>query len=155
MAFRVRGIPSEQAEAFRAGAPDANGQVAQRYEGLGITPDPCRHCLGMIAEGEAKLVLAYRPFPALQPYAECGPIFLHGAACARYDAAELPGWFAHLDPAVVRGYDRNDWILYQTGEVVAGKDIARGCETILAHPEVAYVHVRSRFGCFQCRVDRV
>ena len=153
MELRVTGMPTEEVLALRAGAPDANGQPAQRWRGQGM-PDPCRHCLGMIAEGESKLLLAYRPFPTLQPYAESGPIFLHGDACPRYDHAELPGWFDYLEPAAVRGYDANDWILYQTGDVVPGRQLREACASILASPEVAYVHVRSRFGCFQCRVDR-
>lgn len=153
MDLRVTGIPSDEVEALRAGGPDANGQSPQRYLGQGM-PDPCRHCLGMIAEGQSKLVLAYRPFAALQPYAEAGPIFLHGDDCPRYDGGELPGWFDYLEPAVVRGYDASHWILYATGDVVPGKDLRSACQSILASPEVAYVHIRSRFGCFQCRVDR-
>jgi hypothetical protein len=56
--------------------------------------------------------------------------------------------------AIVRGYDGDDWIRYDTGDVVRGPDIADACRTILADPTVAYVHVRSKFNCFQCRADR-
>ena len=59
-----------------------------------------------------------------------------------------------MDPALVRGYDSNDWICYETGAVVAGRDLAAYCAEILANPKVSYVHVRSKFNCFQCRVDR-
>jgi Protein of unknown function (DUF1203) len=37
--------------------------------------------LNLIAEGDTKLVLAYRPFDHTQPYAETGPIFPHAAGC--------------------------------------------------------------------------
>ena len=37
---------------------------------------PCRHCLSDVAAGEPFLILAHRPFPEAQPYAETGPIFL-------------------------------------------------------------------------------
>jgi len=149
----VRGIPTEHAQALQAGGTDAHGQapLAARAEGLG---NPCRHCLQLIAEGDTKLVLAYRPFERPQPYAETGPVFLHQAACERYESESLPGWFAHLAPALVRGYGHDDWIRYETGRVVAGHELTEACRSILASPDVAYVHIRSKFNCFQCRVER-
>lgn len=116
--------------------------------------NPCRHCLNLIADGDDMLVLSHRPFPRQQPYAESGPIFLHAQACERYVASTLPAWFVHLQPALVRGYDVNDWIVYDTGRVMPGTELAAACTAILARPEVAYVHIRSKFNCFQCRVDR-
>jgi hypothetical protein len=108
----------------------------------------------LIEEGDEKLVLAYRPFAALQPYAETGPIFLHKRPCDRYDAATLPSWFQFLDPAAIRGYGSDDWIRYDTGDVVRGAELTDSCRTILSDETIAYVHVRSKYGCFQCRVDR-
>jgi hypothetical protein len=153
MKLAVRGIPSQEVERIRRGGADANGQPAlvRMAEGLA---NPCRHCLGLIAEGEEKLVLAYRPFAAPQPYAEVGPIFLHGQACERYAAERLPRWFDFLDPALIRGYGNDDWIRYPTGSVVAGAELDAACRRILADDSVAYVHIRSKFNCFQCRVDR-
>lgn len=154
MAFIVRGVDTAYARAIRSGAADANGQLAIRALARGVG-NPCRHCLGLIAEGEPKLVLAYRPFDRLQPYAEVGPIFLHEKECDRYEAGRLPAWFAYLQPALVRGYGHDDWIRYETAEVLPGGDVASACERILGNPDVAYVHVRSKFNCFQCQVDRV
>lgn len=151
--MRIQGIPSERAAQFRACAPDANGQAPQviaaqdgRY--------PCRHCLGLIAKGDDVLVLSYRPFDALQPYAETGPIFLHAIECQRYDSDALPLWFVGLDPAAVRGYDARDWIRYDTGQIVRGDELTNACEDILRDGNVAYVHIRSKFGCFQARAER-
>jgi hypothetical protein len=153
MTLRVRGIPTDEVDRLRHGGPDANGQPAIRRVAEGLA-NPCRHCIGLIAEGETKLVLAYRPFDRLQPYAETGPIFLHADRCERYDADALPAWFDHLDPAIVRGYGEDDWIRYDTGDVVRGPDLTATCRTILADATVAYVHIRSKYNCFQCRVDR-
>jgi hypothetical protein len=149
----VRGIDSEFVDHVRAAGEDANGQRALRTPAIG-SANPCRHCLQLIAEGDDKLVLAYRPFARLQPYAEVGPIFLHRRACQRYEAERLPAWFAALRPALIRGYGHDDWIRYETGNVVAGSDLAAECVRILTDPDVAYVHIRSKFNCFQCRVDR-
>lgn len=153
MQLVVRGIPTPEVDRIRRGGPDANGQPALTRIAEGLA-NPCRHCLQLIAPGDAKLVLAYRPFDALQPYAESGPIFLHEAACERYDADALPAWFAFMDPAVIRGYGSDDWIRYDTGDVVRGPQLDGASRRILADDTVAYVHIRSKYNCFQCRVDR-
>lgn len=151
--LRVRGLATETYDYFRGGGADANGQapILMKAEG---GANPCRHCLGLIADGEPKLVLSYRPFDAAQPYAETGPIFLHQTSCTRYDSDTLPAWVAFLDPAAIRGYGADDWIRYDTGRVVRGTELASASAEILGDASIAYVHIRSKFGCFQCRVDR-
>ena len=149
----VRGIPSEHVDRLRRGGPDANGQppLVRKAQAGG---NPCRHCLQLIEDGDEKLILSYRPFKTAQPYAEAGPIFLHRTECPRYEGESLPPWFAYLQPAIIRGYDHEDWIRYDTGQVVSGPDLATTCEKVLSDSNVAYVHIRSKFNCFQCRVDR-
>jgi len=153
MTLVVRGIRSGEVDRIRCGGIDANGQppLTRVAEGLA---NPCRHCLDLIAEGEEKLVLAYRPFDDLQPYAETGPIFLHKRSCARYESDALPAWFDFMEPALIRGYGADDWIRYDTGDVVPGPQLTAACLKILGDDTVAYVHIRSKFNCFQCRVDR-
>jgi len=153
MKLMVRGIPSDEVERIRRGATDANGQPALTRIAEGVA-NPCRHCLGLVSEGEEKLVLAYRPFAALHPYAETGPIFLHKRTCERYRSESLPAWFDYMDPAIIRGYGSDDWIRYDTGDVVPGAQLAVACRKILGDETVAYVHIRSKYNCFQCRVDR-
>lgn len=153
MRLRIQGIPTHEVERLRNGSLDANGQPALVRVAEGPA-NPCRHCLGLIEEGDGKLVLAYRPFRVAQPYAETGPIFLHERSCDHYESAVLPGWFVFLEPAIVRGYDNDDWIRYDTGRVVAGRELTDVCRDILRDPTVAYVHIRSKYNCFQCRVDR-
>src|SRR5262245_36042565 len=65
MQLVIRGLDTSEVEKIRRGGPDANGQPALRRVAEGVA-NPCRHCLGLIAEGDEKLVLAWRPFPALQ-----------------------------------------------------------------------------------------
>jgi hypothetical protein len=66
----------------------------------------------------------------------------------------LPTWFEYLDPAIIRGYGNDDWIRYDTGAVVPGSTLTTACQRILADDTVAYAHIRSKYNCFQCRVDR-
>ena len=146
-------IPTEVVRAYRSGAPDANGQLPERHisDGGG---NPCRHCLAMIARGAGMLVLAHRPFPAPQPYAEIGPIFLCADACAAGGGAERPEMLASPE-YIVRGYGPDDRIVYGTGAVTPALQIMERAGTLLADPRVDYVHVRSaRNNCFQVRIDR-
>lgn len=154
MILRYSGMPSAAAAAYRAGLPDANGQVPERHvsaEG----GEPCRHCLGTIAAGEAYLILGYRPFPAPQPYAETGPVFIHAEACPAPDGA-FPERERGGSGRILRGYGADDRIVYGTGTVVDNGAIETTAERILARADVAYVHMRSAANnCFTLRIDRV
>jgi hypothetical protein len=100
------------------------------------------------------LVLAHRPFPAPQPYAEVGPIFLCAEPCEAGGGEDLPAMLAAPD-YIVRGYGVDDRIVYGTGGVVATAAIPARAAELLADDRVDYVHVRSaRNNCFQCRVER-
>lgn len=146
-------LPTETVRAYQSGGPDANGQPPERHvsDGQG---NPCRHCLKMIPEGAGILVLAHRPFPAPQPYAEVGPVFLCADPCPPGGGARMPGILASSD-YIVRGYSATDRIVYGTGQVTPTGAIPDRAAALLADPRVAYVHVRSaRNNCFQLRIDR-
>ena len=155
MLIRFRPLPTDDVRALQDGAPDAYGLPPERRisDGDGV---PCRHCLRNVAKGEPYLVLAYRPFPALQPYAETGPIFLHAEPCE--SAAEtdvLPDLFRATPDYIVRGYGHDDRIVYGTGAVVPSNHICQRAHELLARPEIAYGPMRSaRTNCYQCRIDR-
>lgn len=151
--MRFLAIPTDQVREFQAGGADANGQVPERKRAEG-DGNPCRHCLRMIPEGAGMLVLAYRPFPAPQPYAEVGPIFLCADPCEAGDEAGLPEMLAAPD-YILRGYGDDDRIVYGTGGVVATTAIPARAAELLADARVAYLHVRSaRNNCYQCRIER-
>ncbi len=148
-------MPTDEALAFQAGAGDANGQAPERHvsDGGGV---PCRHCQADVAAGAPYLILAYRPFPRAQPYAEIGPIFLHAEPCPRYPpTGAVPPMFLSRERYLVKGYGRNDRIVYGTGRIVASADVAEAAASILERAGVAYVHARSALNnCFQCRIER-
>ena len=151
--MRYVAIPTEIARHYQSGGADANGQLPERAVSDG-GGNPCRHCLGMIPEGAGMLILAHRPFPAPQPYAELGPIFLCADPCARGGGVERPEMLASPD-YIVRGYGKDDRIVYGTGRVVASEAIPARATELFADPRVAYLHVRSaRNNCYQCRIDR-
>ena len=151
--IRFTPIPTETARDWQAGGPDANGQPPERHVSDG-GGNPCRHCLGMIPKGANMLVLAHRPFPGPQPYAEVGPIFLCADPCPPGGGPDLPAMLTSSD-YIVRGYGADHRIVYGTGAVTPTTTVGARAETLFRDPAVAYVHVRSaRNNCFQCRIDR-
>ncbi len=152
--IRFTAMPTETARAYQAGGPDANGQPAEHHisDGAG---NPCRHCLQMIPKGAGMLILAHRPFPAPQPYAELGPIFLCADACEAGGGDAIPEILAAPD-YIIRGYSADNRIVYGTGAVVPTASIPTEAEARLADRRIAYIHIRSaRNNCYQLRVERV
>jgi hypothetical protein len=155
MSPRYEALPTDIVRALQAGHPDANGLPPERHisDGGG---NPCRHCLRDIAEGDAMLVLAHRPFASAQPYAEQGPIFLHADPCPRHDpAAGMPVMFRERTGYLIRGYGHDDRIVYGTGGIVAPEAMDATATELLVRGDIAYLHVRSAaYNCFQCRIER-
>lgn len=154
MPIRFVALETALVRGLQAGGADANGQVPERQfsPGKGV---PCRHCLEPVAEGEPFLILAHRPFPAPQPYAEQGPIFLHAGSCPRGGMDDqIPGMLA--SPSyIVRGYGKDDRIVYGSGQIVPTPEISRAAAEMFKDGRIAYVHVRSASNnCYQCRIDR-
>ena len=150
-----RAISTEDARHFQDGGADAYGLHPERKtsEGDGV---PCRHCLRDVEEGESYLILAYRPFPKLQPYAETGPIFLHATRCERaVDTSAIPPMLSKREAHLIKGYGADDRIVYGTGKIVASVDLKNEARRVLKQEDVAYVHVRSATNnCYTCRIDR-
>ncbi len=153
-AIRFIALPTAIVTALQAGQPDANGQPPERAisDGDGV---PCRHCLDLVVAGEPYLILAHRPFTTVQPYSECGPIFLHADRCKSYgEDAELPPMLGSPQ-YIVRGYSSDERIIYGTGKVVPTAQIATYATQLLERDAVAFIHVRSASNnCFQCRIER-
>jgi hypothetical protein len=155
MVIRFSALPTEEVRRLQRSGPDAYGLPPERKlsDGDGV---PCRHCLQNVSAGKPYLVLAYRPFPALQPYAETGPIFLCAEECERApDTDMLPEMFRSSPDYILRGYGHDDRIVYGTGSVVPTVSISARAHELLSRDDVAYVHMRSaRNNCYQCRIER-
>lgn len=154
MTIRFSPLPTEAVRALQAGGLDAYGMRPELRvsDGSGV---PCRHCLLKVAEGHDYLIVAHRPFPALQPYAETGPIFLCAEPCEAGGGEAVPRMLTSSQ-YIVRGYGSDDRIVYGTGGVVATAAIPARAEELLARADIAYVHVRSAANnCYQVRIDRV
>ena len=152
----IRCLPYDPAfvGAVRSGGPDAHGRPAERTVSDG-EGNPCRSCLDDVPAGAAMLILAARPFPEPQPYAETGPIFLCADPCEPWRGEGLPPILRTSPDYLLKGYGRDDRIVYGTGRVVHPGGIEPYAETLMERPEIAYIDVRSaRNNCFQTRIVR-
>lgn len=141
--------------AVQRGGPDAYGLKPEiaLSDGDGM---PCRHCLANIEAGEKYLILAHRPFPANQPFAETGPIFLHARECeAAEPAQQFPEILKQSPRYILRGYGNDDRIHYGSGKIVEQTDVTAYAMELFENPVIAYIHVRSATNnCFQARIER-
>jgi hypothetical protein len=150
---RIVALTTELTRHLQAGGYDAHGQRPERALSDGGA-NPCRHCLRYIPDGAEMLILAHRPFAVAQPYAETGPIFLCAAPCTRHEGPDLPQALTGSPDYLIKGYNREDRIVYGTGAVVPQDTMMQQAEAILADARVDYVHIRSaRNNCYQARID--
>lgn len=114
---------------------------------------PCRLCLQTFRKGEEdRLLFTHNPFPGDADLPSPGPIFIHSAACARFDAAGFPPGLREL-PLTVEGYDGRG--VTRVRAAVDG-DPEAAIASVLEHADVGYAHLRnSDAGCFIARVERV
>jgi hypothetical protein len=149
-------MPTQIANAYRAGGLDANGIKPERTLSDG-DGNPCRHCLTDIEKGRPMLILAHRPFENLNPYSEIGPVFLCADPCQRHDPANTMPAVLKVRPAhLVRAYDKAEQILGGTGGIVSTHVLQQRLETLLSDGRAQFAHVRSATNsCYTCRVERI
>jgi len=147
-------MPTNIARAYQTGTADAYDNAPERAVSNG-PGTPCRHCLKNIPKGAGMLILAYRPFDGLHPYAETGPIFLCAEHCRRGGGDVLPPVLTTSPAYLVKGYSSDDRIVYGTGAIVKSAEIPDHAAQVLKDPRVTYVHVRSASNnCYLVRIDR-
>lgn len=155
MELTCEAMESGLVRALRSGAPDANGQAAERGAISTGHGTPCRHCLDHVPDGAEYLILAHRPFPELQPYAECGPVFLCASNCRRWKGSGLPPVLTTSESYLLKGYSADHRIRYGTGKIVPRDEVASYATSLLSEAAIAFVDVRSAVNnCFLLRIRR-
>jgi Protein of unknown function (DUF1203) len=113
---------------------------------------PCRITLEDAEPGETLLLLTFRHHDTTSPYRAEGPIFVREKAVTAYDSNTAPPVFRGRTLSV-RAYDAAGMMV--AADVTDGGDAETLCETLLARPDVAYLHVHNaKPGCFAARVER-
>lgn len=152
--LRFLPLPTDKVAAVRNGGHDAYGRAPEQVRSDG-DGNPCRHCLGFVPKGSAMLVLAWRPFDGLQPYAETGPVFLCADACAAWDGHGVPPILTSSPDYLLKGYTADQRICYGTGKVVGREDVVAYAAGLLDRDPISFVDVRSaRNNCYQVRIVR-
>lgn len=149
--FRVSALRPEFVEQVRTTRRDSFGNHLE--ERRDQERHQCRSCLRLTEPGEAYLALSYRPFDRAQPFAECGPIYVHASACPPY--AKVATYPAELprEDVVLRSYGPDDEIV--DARFVGRRGVERVIRELLRDRRTAYLHARNAtFGCFMFRVDR-
>lgn len=147
-------LPTDVVAALRVGGTDAYGLPSEHSVSSGDGM-PCRHCLGHVPKGAAMLIFARRPFGALQPYAETGPIFLCADDCAAFDSEGLPPILTTSAGYLLKGYTADERIQYGTGKIMPPAEITSYAADLLTREEIAFVDVRSASNnCFLSRITR-
>lgn len=155
MTIHFSPLPTEQVRALQQGGKDVYGNMPEQRMSDG-NGNSCRHCLTNIPQGEPFIIVAHRPFATLQAYAETGPIFLCANPCEPAIAQNsVPEILNEVD-YIIRGYDKDERIIYGTGAVIETAKIPLVAQQLYdANDAVDFVHVRSaRNNCYQCRIDR-
>jgi hypothetical protein len=151
--YRIVAIPGKVADIVRDtllspgyGHP-AHAEVAAGY-------GPCRLCLRTFAVGaERRILFTYDPFHGVETLPLPGPVFIHEGSCERY--AEDGGFPEDLRPhaLTLNAYARGRRL--QAQEYIVDGRVEPVAESLLARPEVAYIHVRdTEAGCFDFRIER-
>jgi hypothetical protein len=138
----VLAIDPDRLAAMRAAGADEHGSPFVPYPARGW--EPLRCCLRIARPDEQIALIGYRPFATVSPWAEVGPVYVHGAACAglRTDTGLPPE--LRTGPRILRGYHADGSLAYDhITHVPEGVDIEAPLRELLAAPEVAEVHVRA------------
>lgn len=152
MNMRYLPYDAKTVAALRKGGPDAYGMPAERVVSDGAG-NPCRCCLHEVPKGAGMLICAAMPFPAKQPYAETGPIFLCADDCVPWDGQGVPPILQTSPDYLLKAYGMNYRIIYGTGKITKAAELADYAAALLDNEEVAFVDVRSaRNNCFQTRI---
>ena len=152
--FRCIAIETSAADAIRSSPKDPFGNAIRRYPSA-ANGLPCRHCLASSSASEMLLLASYDMPRPKGIYWTPSPIFVHEAACPRYDRRN------HIPPIVqerlvsVRSYDANHQCIYDLGVVVDGTQAEEPLRRALADTRTSFVNIHTaKPGCMLCTVDR-
>jgi hypothetical protein len=154
MSFRISALPAAPF-AHLYGLPDeelrrhgAVRRVADRQPGF-----PCRVSLKDADVGDSLLLLNHEHLSADSPYRASHAIYVReGARQAHPAVGEVPQ-VLRSRLLSVRAYDEAGMMV--VADVVDGTAVEGVIETMLAQPEVAYLHLHNaKPGCYAARVDR-
>jgi hypothetical protein len=154
MNFRITGLSPEPFRPY-FGLSDAElaRLGARRYVTEAGSGYPDRVSLTDLSPGERVLLVNHQHQSELTPYRASHAIYVREGEGAAFDAVnEVP-------PALrsrvlsLRGFDANHMMV--EGDLVDGTAVEGMIETMLANPEVSYIHAHfAKRGCYAAKITR-
>jgi hypothetical protein len=153
---RFRCVPIETVivDRLRKSRVDDGGNPVRRQiaDHIGY---PCRHCLREANPGQEVLLASYHLPRPRGLYWSASPIFLHGAACHRYELVDEVPEIVRNRLVSVRAYGADDMVIYDLGDVANGAEVDGLLQRCLDDARTAYVNVHTaRPGCLLCTIER-
>jgi hypothetical protein len=149
----VHPIDPERLEAMRATGEDDGGNAFTPFPATG-EGEPLRCCLRYARAGEPLALISYAPFRQRSPWREVGPVYVHADPC---EGPREPGVPTGLSrgPLLLRTYRADGSMDYAHHTLIGAEAVEPMLRDLLAHPDVATVHVRTVLPqCFLYAVTR-
>lgn len=154
MSFRIHAL---QADRFAPYFSMSDEELA-RHRALRVRADanpgfPCRVSLADAEIGETLVLLNFEHLPTASPFRAAHAIYVREhARQAELDAGEIPQQILSR-PISIRAFDERQLLV--GAELAQGEQLGGAIETLLAEPEVAFVHLHfARAGCYAARAER-
>ncbi len=150
---RVHPIDPARLDAIRATGEDDGGNPFTTFPATG-EGEPLRCCLRFARAGEALALISYAPFERRSVWREVGPVYVHAVRCEGPGDSGVPGGLSR-GPLLLRTYRADGSMDYAHHTLIGAEAVEPMLEDLLAHPDVATVHVRTVLPqCFLYAVTR-
>ncbi len=137
----VHPLDPARLDAVREAGVDEFGNPFTPFDASG-DGEPLRCCLRFAREGEQIALISWAPFTEVSPWREVGPVYVHAERCAGPERPGVPGGLSR-GPLLLRTYRADGSMDYAHNTLIGADDVEPMLEDLLAHPEVATVHVRT------------
>jgi hypothetical protein len=149
----VHAIDPARLDAVRKAGVDDFGNPFTAYGASG-QGEPLRCCLRFARAGEPIALISWAPFTEVSPWREVGPVYVHAVRCAGPAAPGVPHGLSR-GPLLLRTYRADRSMDYAHHTLIGAEAVEPMLEDLLAHPDVATVHVRTVLPqCFLYAVTR-
>ena len=149
----VHPLDPARLDAVREAGVDEFGNPFTPFDASG-DGEPLRCCLRFARECEQIALISWAPFTEVSPWREVGPVYVHAERCAGPERPGVPGGLSR-GPLLLRTYREDGSMDYAHNTLIGADDVEPMLGDLLAHPEVATVHVRTVLPqCFLYAVTR-
>jgi hypothetical protein len=154
MDFRIQGLsPEPFTPLYGLSDDELANRNAKRYVAHTTPGFPDRIELRDAEPGERLILVNYVHQPAATPYQASHAIFVLEGADKSYDSVNQVPDVLRRRLLSIRAFDSAQWLI--AADVCDGRALETTVQTLLARPEVAYLHAHyAKPGCYAARIER-